>query len=229
MTNVTNNPQCPFIGTDVFVPDQLVAGNLKLVTDSVTIGAGTLVRGTVLGQITSGAATSAAKSGGNTGNGTLTLDATTPKLTGAQVGVYTVRCINAAFNGGTFRVTAPDGDVIGDVAVGSTFSNQIKFAIADGAPDFNVGDGFDITVAAGSGYYIQSVKTAVNGSNVPVAILADATDASGGVKVGGIYLMGEFNQGKLTYSNTFTLAELKTLLRPLGIFLKTSVSASASY
>ncbi|MFT8897091.1 MAG: head decoration protein [Acetobacter sp.] len=36
-----------------FVPDQLVAGNLKLVTENVTIGASqTIVRGTVLGKVT---------------------------------------------------------------------------------------------------------------------------------------------------------------------------------
>lgn len=227
MTAITNNPQRPFAGNDVYTPDQLIAGNLKLVTDNVTIGAGTLVRGTVLGAITIGAATSAAKSGGNTGNGTLTLDVTTPKLTGVQVGVYTVRCTAAASNSGTFRVTAPDGNVLGDVAVAATFSNQIKFVIADGATDFIVGDGFDITVAAGSGNYIQSVKTAVDGSNVPSAILADACDASSTTKNAGVYVMGEFNQNALTYSNSFTLAELKTLMRPLGIFLKTSVSAAA--
>ncbi|MFT9360083.1 head decoration protein [Acetobacter okinawensis] len=37
----------------VFVPDQLIAGNLKLVTSTVTFAAGnTLVRGQVVGQVT---------------------------------------------------------------------------------------------------------------------------------------------------------------------------------
>ncbi|NHN83660.1 head decoration protein [Acetobacter musti] len=36
-----------------FVPDQLIAGNLKLVTQDVTIGAGqTLLRGSVVGKVT---------------------------------------------------------------------------------------------------------------------------------------------------------------------------------
>lgn len=115
-----------------------------------TVSAGDAVYRTSAGVLTpaaGGSAASAAKSGGNTGGGTLTLDATTPVLAGAKVGVYTVRCIAAATDSGTFRVTDPDGFVIGDVAVGATFANDIKFAIADGAPDFVVGDGFDITVS----------------------------------------------------------------------------------
>ncbi|MBN3866447.1 head decoration protein [Gluconobacter kondonii] len=38
----------------VFTPDQLIAGNLKLVTEQVTFasGAGALVRGTVVGRVT---------------------------------------------------------------------------------------------------------------------------------------------------------------------------------
>ena len=104
------------------------------------------------------AAASAAKSGGNTGNGTLTLDATTPVLAGAKVGVYTVRLITAATNAGTFRVEDPDGNVLGDVAVGGTFSDDIKFATADGSTDFAVGDGFDITVSGGGVYVGVTVR-----------------------------------------------------------------------
>lgn len=36
----------------VFVPDQLIAGNLKLVTEQVTVASGTLIRGTVVGRVT---------------------------------------------------------------------------------------------------------------------------------------------------------------------------------
>lgn len=92
--------------------------------------------------------TSAIKPGGNTGNGTLTMDATTNTLVGVQVGVYTVRLTTAAVNGGTFTVTDPAGTVLGTVVVGATFSNQIKFSTSDGAADFVVGDGFNITVNA---------------------------------------------------------------------------------
>ncbi len=53
MTNFGNNPWVPGIVTDVFVPDQLIAGDLKIVTDTVTIGgSGVYERGTVMGKIT---------------------------------------------------------------------------------------------------------------------------------------------------------------------------------
>ncbi len=133
---------------------------------------GVLDIGTVLGKLTKGTATSAAKAGGNAADtGALTLDVTTPVLAGAKVGVYTVRCITAAANGGTFRVEDPDGNVIGDVAVGATFADDIKFVIADGTQDFIVGEGFDITVAAGNGHYVAHRDGAVTGSEVACAVL----------------------------------------------------------
>lgn len=47
-------PFQPGMTTDAFVPDQLIGGDLKIVTDNATIasGAGVLKRGTVLGKIT---------------------------------------------------------------------------------------------------------------------------------------------------------------------------------
>ncbi|HEU4804365.1 MAG TPA: head decoration protein [Nitrobacter sp.] len=136
------------------------------------------IPGLVVGKIAIGGAIPAAKSGGNTGNGVLTMDGTTPVLTGAKAGVYQVRLITAAANGGTFRVFDPEGFDLGDVAVGATFSNDIKFSVADGATDFIVGDGFDITVAIGSGKYAPFNLTGNNGSEKPVAILLETVDAS---------------------------------------------------
>lgn len=53
-TNVANNSAAPGIAAEVYVPDQLIAGPLQLVTDSITIasGAGVIKRGTVLGKVT---------------------------------------------------------------------------------------------------------------------------------------------------------------------------------
>lgn len=144
----------------------------------IASGEGVLEIGTVLGKLTKGAASSEAKSGGNTGTGALTLDATTPVLANAKIGVYTVRCIATATGGGTFRVEDPDGYVLGDVAVGATFADGIKFVIADGDPDFIVGDGFDITVAEGSGKYVAHRDGAVTGSENAVAVLLQKVDAT---------------------------------------------------
>lgn len=227
VSNVGDNPQQPSIQAEAYIPDQLIAGNLKLVTDTVTIKSGAdLVRGTVLGQITMASATGAPKAGGNTGNGTFTIDATTPVLANARPGIYTARCIAAAANSGTFEIKDPLGDSLGEYTVGATFADQIKFVIADGSADFVVGDGFDITVAAGSGKYVEAVATAVDGSATPVAILADAAAASGADVVAPVYLMGEFNANALTYDGSFTLAAVKAALRKVGIFVKSSVSAA---
>ena len=96
-------------------------------------------------------ATSAIKGGGNVGNGVLTLDVNSPTLSGVKAGVYLVRLLSAVTNGGVFTVTNPDGVNLGNVSVGTVFSNQIKFVIADGSTDFVANDGFNITVTAPTG------------------------------------------------------------------------------
>jgi len=202
-----------------FVPDNLIAGDAEFVTKAVTIRSGrSLVRGTVLEEYTPGTAASAAKSGGNTGNGTLTLDASTPVLTGAAPGVYTVRLITAAANAGTFRVTDPSGRVLGDIGVGSTFSNQIKFATADGSTDFIVGDGFDITVTA-TGQKYQAVTSDVNAKY----ILAEDCDATSTDKTTVAYVTGKFNSRALTLGAGATLAGVTARLEGRGIHVVDSV------
>lgn len=97
-------------------------------------------------------AASAAKAGGNTGDGTFVLDAEAPLRADAVPGVYRLRCIAAATNSGTFRLHAPDGSVLVDVTISggaggnAALNDQIKGVVTDGAADFAVGDGFDITV-----------------------------------------------------------------------------------
>lgn len=239
VTNSGGNPQAPSIIAEAFIPDQLIAGELKLVSRSVSISAGTLKRGTIMGQKTIGTATSAVKaSGANTGTGTCVMDATTPVLANAKVGVYTVRNIEAVTNGGKFIVTDPLGNQVGApiIVAGAggtiTFSNEVKFVLTDAGTDFIVGDGFDITVAAGDLTYIKSVKTAVDGSQYPVAVLADDADASGGTVVGGIYLHGEFNQNAVIYDSSWggslalAMAAIRPYLDPRGIFLHSFVSAA---
>lgn len=330
VNSLGDNPQQPGITADAYIPDQLIAGPLQLVTDSITLtGAAVLQRGSVLGKVTLGTGTAAAKAGGNTGNGTITMDATTPVLANALAGVYTARCINtangtvaaagtataaagntgagtitaapatgagaqvgtysaeciaASAGGGTFSISSPDGKVIGKAVVGTpfttqltftiaasgadfvvgdafnvvvaageqnetfrvtdprgevlgdvtitgaggtgAFANQVKFVLTDGTTDWVVGDGFDITVAAGVGSYKLAASAALDGSAVPAAILVDYSDATGGDVVAPIYLAGEFNGAALTLGSGITLAAAKAALRPIGIHIKTSVSAA---
>ena len=212
-----------YSATELFVS----GSGCPIVTDSVTIAAGqNLTRGTVLGKITKGAATVAAagagEAGANTGDGTLAMDATTPILAGAKAGVYVVKCTVAATNSGTFRVFDPDGFVLGDVVVGATFANDIKFAIADGSgADFAAGDAFAVTIAAGSGSCKAVNSVNIDGSDVPVAILASDANATDAAVVAPVYLTGEVNAAALVFGGSDTYATHKDDLRKLGIFVKT--------
>lgn len=119
--------------------------------EAITVASGLNVTACMVLGAAYGAATAAAKAGGNTGNGTFTIDATTPTLAGAKPGVYRLRCIAIASNNGTFRLEDPDGIVLGDTVMAAgagAVSEHIKGALADGSTDFAVGDGFDITVPA---------------------------------------------------------------------------------
>ena len=177
--------------------------------DQITIPSGTaaMVAGTVLGKVESGSgtATAAAKSGGNTGGGTITMDGSTPVLANAKPGVYQVRCTATATNSGTFRVTDPSGAVIGDVVVGATFADEIKFAIADGTPDFAVGDGFDITTAPAQSGLVPLAPAATDGSQIAAGILFDAADASSAAVIAVAHTRAcEVNGGELTWPGGIT-------------------------
>lgn len=158
---------------EIEIPQKFSRDQITLKSNGATIA--TLQSGTVLGKIPGGTATATAKTGGNTGNGTITVDATTPVLAGVKGGTYTVRLIAAATNSGTFRVTDPHGFVLGDVTVGATFADQIKFATTDGATDFIVGDGFDIVVAPGASKWVPLSFTGNDGSQIAAGVLFDLT------------------------------------------------------
>lgn len=145
---------------------------------AITIASGQdLERGAVLGKIALGAATAAAKAGGNTGNGTISA---VTRLNGAKEGVYTARFTAAT----AFAVEDPSGNVIGTGATGAAFSDDVSFTITAGGTPFVAGDGFDITVAAGAGTYKALDLAAVDGSQVPAGILFAAVDASAAAKPG---------------------------------------------
>jgi hypothetical protein len=136
-----------------------------------------LVAGTVLGVATLGSAGSApgkVTGGANTGNGTLTLDPTTPVLADAAPGDYQV-----TFTAPThYRVEKPNGDVIGEGDTGVAFSDDVKFTIAAGGTAFVAGDGFKITVATGSGIAVPLTLAALDGGQVATKILGMGQKAS---------------------------------------------------
>lgn len=160
--------------------------------------------------------------GGNTGQGTMTLG--TPATSGkAKVGAYKVTCIATASGGGTFRVEDPDGFVLGDVAVGTEFSDDIVFTIADGDPDFAVGDFFIVTVpaAATAGDLVLSAAAAVDGSEIPMAILPEDLDTTGGAKVVDVFVEGKFNETALVFGAGHDPNSVRLPLRERGVYLDT--------
>ncbi|WP_175946622.1 head decoration protein [Burkholderia pyrrocinia] len=166
--------------------------------------------GEVIAKKAGGTATAAAKAG-NTGNGVFTLDATTPVLPNAKTGIYVVRCTIAATNSGTFRVFDPNGEVVGDIVVGQTFANQIKFLVADGATDFIVGDEFDVDVSAVSGTFVPLNPTATDGTQIAAGISFGTYDATL-TDVPGLAVVrdAEVNGGELIWPTGITAAQIAT-------------------
>jgi hypothetical protein len=118
--------------------------------ENVVVASGqNLGPGTVLGRTGAASATAVANSG-NTGNGTITLDSTTPLVAGIREGAYRLTFIEPASNLGTYEVVGPDGVALGTAVVGATFNNQLKFVVNDGSTDFVSGDGFVLYVRAGT-------------------------------------------------------------------------------
>jgi len=185
-------------------------------SDAVTVLSGqNLAAMAVVGAVPSGTSASAAKSGGNTGTGTLTLDSTTPILPRVKEGVYTVRCIAAATNNGTFRIEDPDGIVLGDIVMAGgagTWAEQIKFALADGGTDFIVGDGFDVTISALTEKVVEYNPAGTNGSQIVKGILRGAVNATSADTPGVVIARGpiEINANDITWKSGMTTAQKTT-------------------
>lgn len=219
VTTVGENPQQPSIYAETFVPDQLIAGNLKLVSQPVQIMSGNLPRGAVLGQQTNASidVTVGTSNKGNGSIGSLSLGST------PTYGNFVLTAKSAT----DFGVVDPEGNVLTDATVGTAYGNaEIGFTITAGATAFSAGDTFTLTVLEATGNYVLSVKTATDGSQVPAAILATTTNATTGPQLAGAYLMGEFNQNAISFDPSWSLPALQQALRPFSIFLKSVVSAA---
>lgn len=206
----------------VFDPNKVLLGSEGVFARSVTILSGqTLVAGALLGVIALGAA-SAVADGGNTGDGTMGAITVGED---ALVGDYVLEIVEAATNAGRFSLVDPNGDRLDDGNVAAAYANDhLGFTLADGATDFAVGDKFTITVAAGSGKYVLSLAAADDGSKTPVAITAEACDASAADKSCIVYFAGNFNDRKVTFGTGHTAASVRDALAARGIFLHPSVA-----
>jgi len=124
----------------------------------------------------------------------------------------------AAANSGTFSVETPAGEFLPAATVGSAYtSDHINFTLADGATDFIVGDGFDITVGGGTGKYTILAPGAVDGSEAAAGILVAAVDASAGdVACVVCARYAEVNSYELTWPGGITAGQKTTAIAQLA-------------
>ncbi|MBI4921863.1 MAG: head decoration protein [Devosia nanyangense] len=82
---------------------------------------------------------------------------------------------------GAFSVVEPDGVALAAGVVGTAYSHEIKFTLADGATNFVVGDSFTITVPEGDGKAVAWDPAATDGSAVVDSIALVKTVAVDGL------------------------------------------------
>ncbi|AIO46823.1 bacteriophage lambda head decoration D family protein [Burkholderia cepacia] len=218
VNTIGDNPQQPGIWAETYVPDQLIAGALQIVSQPIILASGTLPRGSVLGMVSS--LNAIAESGAsNTGNGTIG----SVSANGALAGAYVLTATAAT----TFSVTDPEGNALPPATVGTAYSQSgIGFTLTAGATAFAAGDTFTIEIEDAVGTYKLSVKTASDGSQIPSAILADYADASAGPVTAGAYVAAEVNARALNFDPSWDIPSLRAALRQFTIFVKSSVSAA---
>lgn len=195
--------------------DNLFAGLEPAVkADEIVLEAGSELRGTLLGKKTKVVPTTGTAGGGNTGDGTITLVVGKAKT---EVGVYTILFLTAT----TFRVINPDGEELKQgLAAGAYSTDHIAFTFTAGATPMIAGDSFTVTVAAGNGKYIKSLAAAVDGTQDPIAVLAEDMDASSAEQTTLGYIRGCFNEDALVYGTGHTAASVKEALRARDIYLE---------
>jgi hypothetical protein len=156
----------------------------------------------------------------NTGNATLSAMSAGTKV---QPGNYVATCIDATHA----QVFDPNGQEVGVATFGTPFIDaQINFTITAGGTPCAAGDAFVfVAAAAAAGIYKFCTAAAVDGSEVPAAILVDFTDPTGGNVNAGVYLMGEFNANAIVYDPSLSLAAIKSAFVGKGIFIKNAVAA----
>jgi hypothetical protein len=222
MTLYNYNPYFPSAVQDAYIPDRLIAGDLKLVTQNITVAAGqVLYRGAVMGRITGSAVTDTFA---GTGNGTITGLAVGDR---SLPGAYVLTATSAT----TFTVVDPLGATRAVATVGVPYESEvIGFTINAGSTPSVAGDAFTVTVAATAGEYVLSVSTATDGSQNPVGILVENIDTSAtgynAATPNAIYIMGEFNANSLSFGAGYDAASVRDALANRSIFIKYPVSAA---
>lgn len=167
-----------------------------------------------------GATTVTATAGTNTGNGALTL-ANPAYTSAAKPGVYTITMLTEKANGGEFEVEGPNGAIVGAGKVGTAFTKQVRFTIADGATDFVPGDQFTLKVGIvpgeNDGKIVAWDPTASNGSQIICGVcLKDCVAAD-----------GEDLPGGVLYSRRLAVLNAGAIVWPAGLSVNDAARALA--
>ena len=179
----------------------------------VTIKAGKALKmGAVLGKITIvSPIPTTGTAGTNTGNGTCTAVTRGDKT---RAGIYTLTCKTKVAGAGVFAVQTPTGATLADATVAVAYvSDHINFTLNDGTPDFEVGDKFTVTVAAGTGAVIEYTPGATDGSQVAYGVLiADADTAS--VSLDGVAIVRDAQvvADNLVFGDAVTAGQIATAI-----------------
>jgi hypothetical protein len=188
---------------------------MNLVRTAITLASGLPISvvGQVLGQITKAVPTAVAKVG-ITGAGTVTALSNGPN---AKLGAYILTFLTAT----TFTVSDPSGTSLPNGVNGAYTDAQINFTVTAGSPAFIAGDSFTITVAAGSGSFVQVTPAAVDGSQnaagilltpEPVALVATASAVAVTIGPAILKLNGiAYTAAMTTGQKTTALAQLLAL------------------
>lgn len=206
-----------FTSTSV-APNALVYPGTSVLTRKVSLLAGVLSAGAVLGLV-AGTPTAAAAAG-NTGNGTISA---VTVGNGAKTGTWRIICLEPNTNLGTFAVEDPDGIIVGRANVGTAFAGPLGFTITDGATDFVAGDSFTVTVPVSTSARLAAAA-ATDGSAVPTLVLAHDADASAGPVEAIAYTRADVLEDALSLGAGHTLASVREPLRLRGITLIPSTS-----
>lgn len=194
--------------------------------DEITIiDTAALVSGTVIAKrgVPANMTAAVAADAGNAGDGTFTIHPTTPVDSEAVDGVYQV-ILRGTGATAPFDVMDPNGVMVDAGAVGTEFNNQIRFTLADGGADFNVGDRFFVTVArpAGSGDVWGPVDfAATDGLQIAAGILfSEVRLGAGTTKAVAHVREAQVRASDLTWPSGATSAQKAAAteqLRALGI------------
>lgn len=224
-TQYGNNPFQPGSYAETYIPDQLIAGDEKLVTETDTLAqqAAVLPRGTLLGKITSSGNLTVCKAPQAAATFTITTQPTGGLTNGSYPGVALVDKVS---NG---------AGAIANITVAGGVVSAVAIVAGSGGGGYAVADTLYIPMAAITGATANGVVTVAtintDGSDVPYAVLADTTDATGGNVSCGAYIKGEFNINRMTidasWGSSFAAqyAALSGLCRAVTLYLKQPIDA----